>query len=94
MKLYGINAIPAEARVIKAFDMIVHTGLVNLGSRKGLSVDEQSQQVRRKFAEMAPNEANAIVGVQISTSVVLYDIGGGGEVFFTICGNPVILAVE
>ncbi len=60
MKLYGINAIPPEARVTKVFDMIVHTGLVNLGWRRCHSIDKQSQEAKRKFAEMAPDEANAI----------------------------------
>ena len=94
MKLYGVNAIPAEARVMKVFDMIVHTGSVSLGSRLGRSIDEQSRDVRRKFAEMAPNEANAIVSVQVATNVVLDTIGSGGNLFFTFCGNPAILEEE
>ena len=40
---------------------------------------------------MAPEEANAIVGVQVATDAVLYDIGGGGELYLTFAGNPAIL---
>ena len=36
-------------------------------------------------------EANAVIGVQVATDVVLYDIGGGGAMYLTFVGNPAIL---
>ena len=87
MKLYGINAIPPKARVTKVFDTKFYTGLVNLGWCRGHSIDKQSQEVRRKFAEMVADEANAIVGVQVSTSAVPYYIGVSVEVNFRFAAS-------
>ena len=92
MKLYSTNGLPPEAKVRQVFDMIVHTGTISLkGVKPGDSIDDRSQSVRKAFEEMAPEEANAVIGVQITTSVVLYDIGGGGQYYMTWCGNPAVI---
>ena len=44
--------------------------------------------------DMVPEEANAVIGVQVATNVVLYDIGGGGELYLTYFGNPAIIDDE
>lgn len=92
MKLYSSSALPQEAKVRQVFDMIVHTGLVSLYRvRPEDSIDDRSQAVRKAFEEMAPEEANAVIGVQVTTGVVLHDIGGGGEYYMTWCGNPAVI---
>ena len=85
---------PTDAKVMKTFDMIIHSGLANMpDSRGGRSIDEQSQEIMRKFSAMAPSEANAIIGVQVATDVVLYDIGRS-VVYFTFSSNPAVLEEE
>ena len=91
MRVYCASALPSEIRVQRIFDMIVHTGKVDLHGRARGSIDDRSEAVRREFVAMAPEEANAIIGVQVATDVVLYDIGGGGAVYLTFAGNPAIL---
>ena len=91
MRVYCAGALPSEVRVQRMFDMMVHTGMVDLhGSARG-SIDNRSDVVRQEFVAMAPEEANAVIGVQIATDVVLYDIGGGGAMYLTFAGNPAIL---
>ena len=91
MKLYSASSLPPGIVVRHVFDLIDHTGIVSLRRRTPKSINEESEGVRRAFVERAPKEANAIIGVQISTSAVLHDIGGGGEFFLTYCGNPAII---
>ena len=75
----------------RTFDMIVHTGMVDLHGRAQGSIDDRSEAVRREFIAMAPEEANAVIGAQVATDVVLYDIGGGGALYVTFVGNPAVL---
>ena len=91
MKVYCVGALPVGVRVRRTFDMIVHTGIVNLDGHAGGSIDDRSEAIRREFVAMAPEEANAVIGVQIATDVVLYDVGGGGAMYVTFAGNPAIL---
>ena len=91
MKLYSADALPSGIEIRQVFDMIVHTGIVELGRRETQLINERSQAVRREFLAMAPEEANAVIGVQVATDVVLYDIGGGGQLYLTYCGNPAVV---
>lgn len=91
MKLFCAGSMPAGIRVRHTFDMVVHTGMVSLGSRARGSIDDRSEAVRREFIAMAPADANAVIGVQVATHVVLYDVGGGGELYLTFAGNPAII---
>ena len=91
MKLVCAGALPTGTRIRQTFDMIVHTGRVNLDGSAAGSIDDRSEAVRREFIAMAPEEANAVIGVQVATDVVLYDIGGGGALYLTFAGNPAIL---
>ena len=91
MRTYCAGALPSGVRVRQTFDIIVHTGIVDLHSRARGSIDDRSEAVRQEFVAMAPEEANAVIGVQIATDVVLYDIGGGGAMYVTFAGNPAIL---
>ena len=91
MKLFSINSLPPGNRVRQVFDIIVHTGTVSLSNRARGSLDERSESVRQQFAALAPDEANAIIGVGLTTNVVLFDIGGGGDLYLTYCGNPAVI---
>ena len=71
--------------------MIIRTDIVSLRRRTSFSINEGKEAVKRAFVELAPEEANAIIGVQVSTSAVLHQIGSGGEFYFTYCGNPAII---
>ena len=83
MRVYCAGALPSGVRVRRMFDMIVHTGVVDLHDRARGSSDDCSEAVRREFVAMAPEEANAVIGVQVTTDVVLYDVGGGGAMYLT-----------
>ncbi len=87
MQLYSAGALPANARVQRTFDMIVHSEVVSLGKPRQLT-ESSTDAVRQRFIAKAPAEANAILGVQLATNVILYDIGSGGEVHLTFAGNP------
>ena len=87
MRAYCAGALPTGVQVRRTFDMIVHTGTIDLHGH----ADDRSEAIRREFVAMAPEEANAVIGVQITTDVVLYDIGGGGAMYVTFAGNPAIL---
>ena len=91
MRLFCSNTLPAGTRIRQTFDMIVHTGEVRLGGHRPGTIDELSEAVRREFIALAPEEANAVIGVQIATDVVLYDIGGGGALYLTYLGNPAVI---
>lgn len=91
MKLYCADALPDDMVVRQVFDIIVHTGTVELGSRQSGSIDVRAEAVRREFIAMAPEEANAVIGVRVATDVVLYDIGGGGALYLTYNGNPAVV---
>ena len=91
MKLFSAEILPPNIRVRQVFDMIVHTEMVSLGNRASESLDERDETVRQRFMSLAPDEANSIIGVRISTSVVLNDIGGGGALYLTYSGNPAIV---
>ena len=91
MRVYCAGALPSGVRVQQTFDMIVHTGMVDLHGRGRGSIDDRSEAIRREFVAMAPDEANAVIGVQIATDVILYDVGGGGAMYLTLAGNPAIL---
>ena len=91
MKLYSTDALPPGIENRKVFDLIVHTGTVVLGRRETGLIDERSQAVGRKFVAMASEKINAAIGVQIATNVVLYNIGGGGVLYLTYCGNRAVI---
>ena len=85
------GALPTGVQVRRTFDKIVHTGKVDLHGRARGSIDDRSEAIRRESIAMAPEEANAVIGAQVATDVVLYGIGGGGAMYVTFAGNPAIL---
>ena len=91
MRMYCAGTLPSGARVQRVFDMIVHTGVVDLHGYARGTINDRSEAVKSEFVALAPEEANAVVGVQVATDVVLYDIGGGGAMFLTFAGNPAIV---
>ena len=94
MKLFCTNPLPSGVRVRQTFDMIIHTGSVSLSDRAAGSIDERCEAVKQEFIAMAPGQANAVIGIQVAANVVLYDIGGGGSLYLTYCGNPAIIEEE
>ena len=74
--------------------MIIHTGSVSLSSRAPGSIDDRCEAVKREFIAMAPKQAKAVIGIQVATNVVLYDIGGGGALYITCCGNLAVIEKE
>ncbi|MDE0150186.1 MAG: hypothetical protein OXM58_17650 [Rhodospirillaceae bacterium] len=90
MKLFSSNPVPPGIVIRQTFDMIVHTGEVKLRNHDNRSIDDLSQGVRENFVALAPEEANAVIGVQISTSIIWYDFTGA-VIYLTFCGNPAIV---
>ena len=88
MQLFCAGALPASARVQRTFDMIIHSEVVSLGKSPRQLTENSTDAVRQRFIAKSPAEANAILGVQLTTNVMLYDIGSGGEVHLTFAGNP------
>ena len=68
MRVYCGGTLPSGVRVQRMFDMIVHTGMVDLHGRARGSIDDRSEAVRLEFVAMAPEEANAVIGVQVTTT--------------------------
>lgn len=58
-----------EVRVQQTFGMIVHSGMVDLGSRVQRSLDDRLEAIRG--AIVAPSEeTDCVIGVQVATDVV------------------------
>lgn len=94
MKLFCTNPLPTGIRVRQTLDMIIHTGSVSIGGRAPGSIDERCEAVKREFIAMAPKQANAVIGIQVTTNVVLNDIGGGGALYLTYCGTAAVIEEE
>ena len=94
MKLFCTNSLLTGIRVRQTFDMIIHVGSVSLSGGARGTIDERCEAARQEFIAMAPRQANAIIGIQVATNVVLYDIGGGGALYLTFCGNPAVIEEE
>ena len=52
MRIYCAGALPSGVEVRRTFDMIVHTGRVDLGGRTPDSLDDRSEAVTREFVAM------------------------------------------
>ncbi len=85
---------PAGMEVKKTYSMIQFTGTVEI-SNKGLIrglIDRnrnEYQEIMDRFIGYAPREANAIIGVQISTAAQGFN--NGSFLFVTYIGTPAII---
>ncbi|MDG6774620.1 hypothetical protein QCB45_09765 [Thiomicrorhabdus sp. ZW0627] len=92
--LFTTDQMPAGMEVKQLFSMIQATGTVEL-SKKGLirGLIEQNrneyQDVLDSFISYAPTKANAVIGVQISTSAQSFN--NGTFLYVTYIGTPAII---
>lgn len=95
--IFTTDNLPQGSVVKSVFDMIQFTGVVEV-SKKGLirNVLEKNrneyQEVLDSFVACAPEESNAILGTQVSTSTQSFN--NGTFLHVTYIGNPAILELE
>lgn len=92
--LYTTENLPEGTVVQQVFGMIQFTGAVEV-SKKGMlrgfleRKRNEYQEVVDAFVSAAPEEANAILGVQVSTSTQQFS--NGTFMYITYTGTPAIL---
>ncbi|MBT1451808.1 hypothetical protein KJ365_13025 [Glaciecola sp. XM2] len=85
---------PESMAVVEVFDMVQFTGTVEISERAvvvGLYERKRTeyQDIVDAFSASAPAEANAILGVQVSTSTQAFkDVT---YLYITYIGTPVVL---
>jgi len=92
--LFSTNQLPTGLETKKNFSMIQATGMVEVSKKvmfRGIIERKRNeyQEVIDQFVSYAPDEANAIIGVQISTTGVGFN--NGTFLYVTYIGNPAII---
>lgn len=88
------DVLPDGVVVKEVFSMIQLTGTVEVSSKgliRGLLEKNKNeyQEIIDSFVRSAPTEANAIIGVQISTSAQSFN--NGTFLYVTYIGTPAVL---
>ena len=92
--LFTTDTVPVGMEIKKMYPMTQFTGRIEI-SNKGLfrAVMDKNrneyQEIMESFARHAPVEANAIIGVQISTSAQKLD--DGTFLYVTYIGTPAVI---
>ncbi len=92
--LFSTDQMPVGMEVKQIYSMIQYTGTVEL-SNKGLirglleRNKNEYQEIMNSFINFAPDESNAIIGVQISTSSQSFN--NGSFLYITYIGTPAII---
>ncbi|WP_371194775.1 hypothetical protein [Glaciecola sp. SC05] len=91
------NTLPEGMVIAEVFSMIQFTGTIEISDRGivvGLFEKKRTeyQDIIDNFAASAPAEANAITGVQISTTTQAFE--GITYLYITYVGTPVVLVSE
>jgi len=92
--LFSTDQMPSGMEVKQIFSMIQVTGTIEI-SKKGLlrGIFEKNkneyQEVMDNLINNAPDEANAIIGVQVSTAAQAF--GNGSFLYVTYIGTPAII---
>jgi regulator of nucleoside diphosphate kinase len=95
--LLTTDKLPAGMAVAEVFNMVQFTGTVEI-SERGVVVGlferkrTEYQDIIDAFSASAPNEANAIIGVQMSTSTQAFS--DTTYLYITYVGTPVVLVNE
>jgi regulator of nucleoside diphosphate kinase len=95
--LLSTDKLPEGMAVSEVFSMIQFTGTVEI-SERGVVVGlferkrAEYQDIVDAFSASAPNEANAILGVQMSSSTQAF--GDVTYLYLTYIGTPAVLVSE
>jgi len=95
--LLTTDKLPAGMAISEVFNMVQFTGTVEI-SERGVVVGlferkrTEYQDIIDAFSASAPNEANAIMGVQVSTSTQAFS--DTTYLYITYVGTPVVLVNE
>ena len=95
--MFSTDNLPAGYIVQEVFGIIQYTGVVEI-SKKGLlrSMFEKNrneyQEIIDNFVSNAPDESNAILGVQISTSTQQFN--NGVFHYITYLGTPAVIGPD
>ena len=86
---------PAGMKVKQIYPMIQFTDTVEISNKgliRGLRERDKNeyQEIMDRFISYAPQEANAIIGVQISTAAQSFN--NGSFLYVTYIGTPAIIA--
>ena len=92
--LFTTDRLPTGMEIKTLFPMIQTTGTIEV-SKKGLlrgileRKKNESQEIIDQFRNYAPDEANAIIGVQVSTAA--QGFSNGSFLYVTYIGTPAII---
>jgi regulator of nucleoside diphosphate kinase len=92
--LFSTDQMPSGMEVKKSYSMVQVTGTVEI-SNKGLirgileRNNNEYQKVMNQLISFAPSEANAIIGVQISTAV--QNFNNSSFLYISYIGTPAII---
>jgi regulator of nucleoside diphosphate kinase len=95
--IFTTENLPENITVKELFGMVQVTGTVEI-SKKGFirglieRKKDEYQEIMDTFVNNCPNEANAILGVRISTSSQQFD--NGTFIYLTYVGTPAIIERE
>ncbi len=92
--IFTTENLPENIIVKELFGMVQTTGIVEISKKgfiRGLIEGKKNeyQKVINAFVNNCPNEANAILGVQISTSSQQFN--NGTFIYVTYIGTPAII---
>lgn len=92
--LFSTDQMPVGMEVKQIYSMIQVTGTVEISNKgliRGLMERNKNeyQEIMDRFISYAPKEANAIIGVQISTAAQGFN--NGSFLYITYIGTPAII---
>lgn len=92
--LFSTDQMPAGMEVKQIYSMIQVTGTVEISSKgllRGILEKNKNeyQEVMDRLINSAPDEANAIIGVQVSTAAQGFN--NGSFLYVTYIGTPAII---
>lgn len=95
MDIFSTEQMPEGIKIKTLFPMILTVGKVQV-SQKGLlkkildKDKNEAQEIIDQLIDIAPTEANAIIGVKVSTSIAVYK--EGTFLHITYIGTPAIIS--
>lgn len=92
--LFSTDQMPAGMEIKQIYSMIQATGTVEISKKnfiRGLLEKNKNeyQEIMDSFISFAPEEANAIIGIQLSTAA--QNFNNGSFLYVTYIGTPAII---
>lgn len=92
--LFSTDKLPAGIEIKQLYSMVQVTGTIEISKKgmiRGLITKNKNeyQEIMESLISSAPPEANAIIGIQISTSA--QEFKNGSFLYVTYIGTPAII---